>query len=69
VNQTLLPASERLKTVNKTESSTENSTKNTAQDSVGSSTEEVCWLPVYTVNTGGEQVFKGPTGKQGIVKQ
>jgi hypothetical protein len=54
VNQTLSPASERLKTVNLTKSST----KSTALDSVGASTEEVCWLPVYTVNTGGEQVLK-----------
>jgi hypothetical protein len=56
MNQTLLPASERLKTVNLTKSSTENSTTNTALYSVGASTKEVCWLPVYTVNAVGEQV-------------
>jgi hypothetical protein len=36
-----------LLTKSSTENSTENSTKNTALDSVGVSTEEVCWIPVY----------------------
>jgi hypothetical protein len=56
---------ERLKTVNLTKSSTKSHTNSYqkqasyALDSVGASTEEVCWLPgVNTVNTTGEQVLK-----------
>jgi hypothetical protein len=61
----ILPASERLKTVNLTKSSTKSDTNSYqkqasyALDSVGASTEEVCWLPgVNTVSTTGEQVLK-----------
>jgi hypothetical protein len=65
MNQTLLPASQRLKTVNLTKSSTKSHTNSYqkqpsyALDSVGASTEDVCWLPgVNTVSTTGEQVLK-----------
>ena len=65
INQTLLPASERLKTVNLSKSSTKSHTNSYqkqasyALDSVGASTEEVCWLPgVNTMNTIGKQVLK-----------
>jgi hypothetical protein len=73
--QTLLPASERLKTVNLTKSS-KNLTKDYTLDIVGASTKEVYWLPVVSVNTSTmrEQVLKyqcyvtdtSPTGKQGL---
>jgi hypothetical protein len=65
MNQALLPASERLKTVNLTKSGTKSHTNSYqkqeryALDAVGTSTEEVYWLPgVNTVSTTSEQVLK-----------
>jgi hypothetical protein len=57
MNQSLLPASERLKTVNLQNLAQKNSTQNTVLDSVGASTKEVCWLPTTMLSTIGEQAL------------